>query len=230
MFAQEELNFILSNTEFYSIPRIILQNIKILNKLPINKENEITEISSENQELSEQLDEIYLIIREKIFNAYEKYKEFKKSSNSLKHKISSTFDIIFIDLMIMNKKLDKNIYDVKKLCDTCNKISTNFDILNKELIILFSITFESTLSATRQINLEILALSQIIKALLSNFDLIRNCHKIYMKNELYEQAILDKNNSEFAIFKCNEAMRLLKDPSSLSNKEEYEYEMSLLGV
>jgi hypothetical protein len=223
--------------------------------------SEIIDIALLNKDISSKLDEIYLLIREKIFNIKEKFNKFNESNSPLKNKISSSFSKLFIDLTNTNTKLDNNIYDIKLLCNTFNNILVNskntcicnnciesgktkehvvknkIDFLNKDFLTLYTMTIESILSATRQVNLEINALYQISIAILSNFHLIyksyeiqKKCMNISILHEIREIANADINNSEYAIFKCNEARILLKGQCGASTTEEYEEEMTLLGV
>lgn len=208
-------------------------NVKLFIK--DNEDNsEIINKSFENEDLSNKLDEIFLIIREKIFSIKDNFNKLIDSNSSIKNRISSTIPTLFVHLTNINKRLDKNIYDVKLLCSTFAKIAHKNDFLNKNILTLYMMVIESTLSAMRQIKLEIDALFQICNSILSNFDLI---YKLYRKNvnnsivnELREIANIDINNAEFAISKSNQALQLLRGPYEALTSEEYEYEMSLLGV
>lgn len=223
--------------------------------------SEIIDIALLNKDISSKLDEIYLLIREKIVNIKENFNKFNESNSPLKNKISSTFSKLLIDLTNTNIKLDNNIYDIKLLCNTFYNVLTNsrnncicnnckelgykkdciienkINFLNKDFLTLYTMTIESILSAVRQINLEINALYQISIAILSNFHLIHKSYEVQKKNmnisilrEIREIANVDINNSEYAIFKCDEARLLLKGQCGASNAEEYEEEMTLLGV
>ena len=71
--------------------------------------SEIIDIALLNKDISSKLDEIYLLIREKIVNIKENFNKFNESNSPLKNKISSTFSKLLIDLTNTNIKLDNNI-------------------------------------------------------------------------------------------------------------------------